>query len=49
MERAVVIALLVAIALVIGYVVVMRVFYRDSDALDKKIDLGKMREWKDDD
>jgi hypothetical protein len=30
-------------------VVVMRVFFRDSQALDRKIDYRKMREWKDED
>ena len=34
---------------VIGYVLVMRVFFRESRALDRNIDYGKMREWKDDD
>jgi low affinity Fe/Cu permease len=43
------ISLAVAIAAVVGYVVVMRVFFRDSKELDKKIDYSKMKEWKDDD
>jgi hypothetical protein len=40
----------VAIAIVIvgGYFVVMRVFFKDSKELDKKIDYSKMKEWKDD-
>ena len=34
---------------VLGYFLVMRVFFNDSRALDAKIDPSKMREWKDDD
>ncbi|HEX4330996.1 MAG TPA: hypothetical protein VH040_02555 [Usitatibacter sp.] len=40
---------LVAAAIVVaGYLLVMRVFFRDSKALDKKIDYSRMKEWKDD-
>jgi hypothetical protein len=49
MDNAVVVALLVGLAVVLGYVVVMRVFFRESDSLDRKIDFSKMREWKDED
>jgi hypothetical protein len=49
MDNAVVVALLVGLAVVLGYVVVMRVFFRESGSLDKKIDFSKMREWKDED
>jgi hypothetical protein len=49
MDNAVVVALLVGLAVVLGYVVVMRVFFRESESLDRKIDLSKMREWKDED
>ncbi len=49
MDRAVLVALLVGLAVVLGYVVVMRVFYRESQSLDRKIDFGKMREWEDED
>jgi hypothetical protein len=49
MDNAVVVALLVGLAVVLGYVVVMRVFFRESQDLDRKIDFGKMREWKDED
>ena len=49
MDRAVVVALLVGVAVVIGYVVVMRVFFRESRSLDRKIDYGKMRKWDDED
>ena len=38
----------VAVGLVVLYLLVMRVFFRDSKALDKKIDYAKMKEWKDD-
>jgi low affinity Fe/Cu permease len=49
MDPVVLIALLVGAAVVLVYVVVMRVFFRDSQALDKKIDYSKMKEWKDED
>jgi len=39
----------IAVVLVIGYFVVMRVFFRESKELDKKIDYSKVKEWKDDD
>ena len=39
----------IAVVLIVGYFVVMRVFFRESKELDKKIDYGKMKEWKDDD
>ena len=48
-HRIVFIALGVALLVVIGYVVVMRIFYRESAELDKTIDHSKMKEWKDDD
>ena len=38
-----------AIAVVAVYLLVMRVFYRDSREADKHIDYSKVREWKDDD
>jgi low affinity Fe/Cu permease len=41
--------LAVAAVIVVGYFVVMRVFFKESKELDKKIDYGKMKEWKDDD
>ncbi len=49
MDPVVLIALLVGAAVVLVYVLVMRVFFRDSKALDKKIDYSKMKEWKDED
>jgi len=48
MDRAVLVALAVGIAVVVGYLVVMRVFFKESKDLDKKIDLSKMKDWKDD-
>lgn len=48
-HRIVLISVVVAVIAVLGYVLVMRVFFRESKELDKKIDLSKMKEWKDDD
>ena len=42
------IALVVGVLVVAGYLLVMRVFFRESEQLDKKIDYSKMKEWKDD-
>lgn len=42
------ITLAAAAVVVGGYLLVMRVFFRDSKELDKKIDYSKMKEWKDD-
>ena len=39
----------VAVVGALGYFLVMRVFFQDSKALDKKIDLSKMKAWKDED
>ena len=38
----------IAAVIVILYFVTMRVFFKDSKALDKKIDYSKMKAWKDD-
>ena len=46
-QRIALIALGVALAVVVGYVLVMRIFFRESKELDKKIDYSKMKEWKD--
>lgn len=48
-HRIVFIAVAVAVVVVVLYLLVMRVFYRDSKAADRKIDYSKMKEWKDDD
>ena len=47
-QHIVAIALGVGLLVVAGYLVVMRVFFRESEELDKKIDYSKMKEWKDD-
>ena len=39
----------IAAILVIGYLLVMRVFFRNSRSLDQQVDLSKMKVWKDDD
>jgi low affinity Fe/Cu permease len=49
MNQVVTIALVVGLLVVGGYLLVMRVFFRDSKELDKKIDYSKMKEWKDED
>jgi low affinity Fe/Cu permease len=49
MNQALMISLAVGIAVVVGYLLVMRVFFRESKDLDKKIDYSKMKEWKDED
>ena len=49
MNQVVTIALVVALLVVGGYLLVMRVFFKESKELDKKIDYGKMKEWKDED
>ena len=46
-HRIVFISVIVAVVAVIGYLLVMRVFFRDSKELDKNIDYSKMKEWKD--
>jgi hypothetical protein len=49
MNQTVMVVVAVAVALVVGYLLVMRVFFKDSKELDKKIDYAKMKEWKDED
>ena len=48
-HRIVLISVVVAVVAVLGYVLVMRVFFRESKELDKKIDYSKVKEWKDED
>ena len=43
------VVLALGFVVVLGYLLVMRVFFNDSRALDRNIDHSKMREWKDDD
>ncbi|HZZ91623.1 MAG TPA: hypothetical protein VFE23_03620 [Usitatibacter sp.] len=47
-HRIMAFAILAAI-LVTGYLLVMRVFFRNSRELDRHVDLTKMRVWKDED
>ncbi|MGE5616263.1 MAG: hypothetical protein ACM3X5_05050 [Bacillota bacterium] len=49
MTHAAWIFLAIAAAIVLGYFVVMRVFFQESRELDKKIDYGKMKKWEDED
>jgi low affinity Fe/Cu permease len=49
MNQVVFIVVGVAVVLVVGYLLVMRVFFKESKELDKKIDYAKMKEWKDED
>ena len=48
MSNVILVTLVAAVIVVGGYLLVMRVFFRDSKELDKKIDYSKMKEWKDD-
>ena len=47
MNNVIMIAVGVAVVVVVGYLLVMRVFFKESKELDKKIDYAKMKEWKD--
>lgn len=49
MNQVVMIVVAVAVLVVVGYLLVMRVFFKESKELDKKIDYSKMKEWKDED
>ena len=48
MDSTVSTILVLAVVAVLGYLLVMRVFFRESRALDREIDPSKMKEWKDD-
>ena len=48
MNQVVLIAVVVGLLAVAGYLLVMRIFFKESKELDKKIDYSKMKEWKDD-
>jgi hypothetical protein len=48
-HRIALIAVGVAIVAVVLYVLVMRIFFKESKELDRKIDYSKMKEWKDED
>ena len=41
------IALAVGALVVLGYILVMRVFFKESEELDKHIDYTKMKKWQD--
>ena len=47
MSPIVMIAVAVALFVVAGYLLVMRVFFKESKELDRKIDYSRMKEWKD--
>jgi hypothetical protein len=49
MSNTVLILVAIGVVIVVGYFVVMRVFFKESKELDKKIDYSKMKEWKDED
>ena len=38
----------IAVLVIVGYFVTMRVFFKESEELDKKIDHSKMKKWEDD-
>ena len=48
MNQVVLIAVVVGLLAVAGYLLVMRVFFKESKELDKKVDLAKMKKWEDD-
>jgi flagellar basal body-associated protein FliL len=48
MDNRIVMIAVIAAVLVLGYFLVMRVFFKQSKELDKKIDPSKMKPWKDD-
>ena len=48
MDNPILIVIAIGVVLVVGYLLVMRVFFRESKELDKKVDLSKMKPWKDD-
>jgi hypothetical protein len=47
-QHVVIIALAVGVLVVLGYILVMRVFFKESEELDKHIDYTKMKKWQDD-
>jgi hypothetical protein len=48
MDHRILVFAVIAAVLVLGYLLVMRVFFRESREVDKKVDLSKMKVWKDD-
>jgi hypothetical protein len=49
MSQTMMIAIGIALGIAALYFLVMRVFYKEGKELDKKIDLSKMKAWKDED
>ena len=47
-SQMIMILVAVAAAIAFGYFAVMRIFFKESKELDKKVDLGKMKKWEDD-
>ena len=47
-HRIVFISVALALVAVVGYLLVMRVFFRESKELDKHIDYSKMKKWEED-
>ena len=37
----------IAVLVIAGYFITMRVFFKESEELDKKIDYSKMKKWED--
>ena len=48
-DHAILAFAVIAAILVIGYLLVMRVFFRQSRELDSHVDLSRMKVWKDED
>jgi hypothetical protein len=46
-DHAVMAFAIIAAILVLGYLLVMRVFFRNSRRLDSQVDLTRMKVWKD--
>ena len=49
MDSTLGVIVVLAVVAVLGYLMVMRVFVKESKALDRNIDIGKMKKWKDED
>jgi hypothetical protein len=49
MDSTVSTILVLAVVAVLGYLLVMRVFFRESRELDRHVDHSKMKEWRDED
>ena len=49
MDTTLWIALGIAVVVAVGYLLVMRVFFRESKKAVERIDKTKLRKWKDDD